>query len=131
MTTLALLRTAWSDVPVHGLHLAMVATVLLPGADFLLSRLRSHLSAYWAWYDRLLPPDGPLLPKMARDVLLGFMGYDRSEEALAASGGVGARPPAAAAASTTARGSGRDRGLGGRWACAPSYWDRTRGRIRC
>ena len=61
-------------VPGHGLHLAMVTTGLRPDAEFLPNRLRSHLSNYWLRYDRLPPPDSPLLPKMARDMLLDFMG---------------------------------------------------------
>jgi len=76
---------------IHALHTAIVSTGIRSDALFLLGQLQQHLSQYWFRYDSLPSPTTQMV-KMARDVLLDFLGYDRREE-MSSLCGVGSAAP--------------------------------------
>ena len=72
-----------SSSPSHALRVAIVVAGVRPDADYLSDRLRAHLNRHWFRYDSLPPTSttrGGALVKMAGDVLLDCLGYDRADE---------------------------------------------------
>ncbi|KAL3804438.1 hypothetical protein ACHAW5_003484 [Stephanodiscus triporus] len=82
----------------HVHHMAIGIAGVRPDADYLSNRLRTHLNRHWFRYDSLPPTSttrGGALVKMAGDVLLDCLGYDRADEVGwgRASGGIGSAAP--------------------------------------
>ena len=80
--------------PKHSLHTALISTGLQSDTTFLLNKLQSHcISKYWLRYDTL--PQGEVITRMVREILLDFLGYDWSEEVGSSSltGGIGSAAP--------------------------------------
>lgn len=82
-----------SHVSGHALRAAIAITGMRSDADYLSDRIRAHLNRHWFRYDSL--PRGGGMVKMAGDVLLDCLGYDRDGEACGgrASGGIGSAAP--------------------------------------
>ena len=79
-----------APIPRHSLHTALVATGLQADTSFLINKLQTHaISKYWFRYNVL--PQGEMILRMVREILLDFLGYDWNEEmgSSSLSGGIG------------------------------------------